>query len=279
MSKDEILRAVTKDGYAKISAISARGMVQRAREIHDLSPTAGTALGRTLCAASLLGELMKEEDASLTVRVNGGGPIGSVIAVSDCGGNARGFVTNPHADLPLRADGKLDVGGVVGKNGMFTVSRDIGLKEPYVGSVELVTGEIAEDLTEYMVESEQVPAAFIEEEKNVAIEKTKAEQVQKAAEAALRKAGLNPNHFDSEEHIASNITKGWITAEEAEKGKAIMAEAAEKKAASLPQQMIDNIVNGRINKYYKENVLLAINRGEKKGLLVIAFRRVNLNED
>ena len=159
MSKDEILRAVTKDGYAKISAISARGMVQRAREIHDLSPTAGAALGRTLCAASLLGELMKEEDASLTVRVNGGGPIGSVIAVSDCGGNARGFVTNPHADLPLRADGKLDVGGVVGKNGMFTVSRDIGLKEPYVGSVELVTGEIAEDLTEYMVESEQVPAA------------------------------------------------------------------------------------------------------------------------
>lgn len=156
---DEILRAVTKDGFVKISAISARGMVQRAREIHDLSPTASAALGRALCAASLLGELMKEEDASLTVRINGGGPIGSVIAVSDSRGNARGFVTNPRADLPLRADGKLDVGGVVGRNGMFTVSRDIGLKEPYIGSVELATGEIAEDLARYMVESEQIPAA------------------------------------------------------------------------------------------------------------------------
>lgn len=156
---DEIVRAVTDDGFVKISAVTARGVVERAREIHDLSPTASAALGRTLCGASMLGELMKEDDASLTIRVNGGGPAGSVIAVSDSGGNVRGYVANPQADLPTRSDGKLDVGGLVGRDGMLTVSRDIGLKEPYVGSVELVTGEIAEDLAQYMVESEQIPSA------------------------------------------------------------------------------------------------------------------------
>lgn len=156
---DEIVRTMTTDGFVKISAVTARGIVERAREIHDLSPTASAALGRTLCGASMLGELMKEEYASLTIRVNGGGPVGSVIAVSDSGGNVRGYVTEPHADLPTRADGKLDVGGLVGRDGMLTVSRDLGLKEPYVGSTELVTGEIAEDLAQYMVESEQIPSA------------------------------------------------------------------------------------------------------------------------
>lgn len=142
------------------------------------------------------------------------------------------------------------------------------------------------------VNREGVPASIIEEEKNVAIEKTKAEQVQKAVEAALRKADLKPNLLDSEDHIASNIAKGWLTEEEAEKARGIMKEAAEKKAANLPQQMIDNIVNGRINKYYKENVLLEqeyhrdakVTVGqyldsEMKGLLVVEFKRVNLNED
>ena len=156
---DQIVRAVTGDGFVKISAVTARGTVERARQIHSLSPTACAALGRTLCGASMLGELMKEDDASLTIRVNGGGPAGSVIAVSDSSGCVRGYVQNPQADLPTRADGKLDVGGLVGRDGMLTVSRDIGLKEPYVGSVELVSGEIAEDLAQYMVESEQIPSA------------------------------------------------------------------------------------------------------------------------
>ena len=156
---DQIVRAVSADGFVKISAITARDAVERARRIHGLSPTAAAALGRTLCGASMLGELMKEEDASRTIRVNGGGPVGSVIAVSDSDGNVRGYVKNPEADLPTRADGKLDVGGLVGRQGMLTVSRDLGLKEPYVGSVELVSGEIAEDLAQYMVESEQIPSA------------------------------------------------------------------------------------------------------------------------
>ena len=156
---DEIIRAVTKDGFIKISAISGRGIVERARQLHGLSPVASAALGRTLCATAMLGDLLKEEDATVTVRINGGGPIGSLIAVSDSTGNVRGYAENPQLDLPLRTDGKLDVGGAVGKDGTLTVSRDLGLKEPYIGSTALVSGEIAEDFTYYFAESEQVGAA------------------------------------------------------------------------------------------------------------------------
>lgn len=156
---DKIIRATAGDGFIKMAVIAATGLVQRAQHIHCCSPTATAALGRTLCAASLLGEAMKEDDASLTIRINGGGPLGGVIAISDHEGYVRGAVGNPAVDLPLRADGKLDVGGAVGHDGMLTVSRDIGLKEPYVGSVELRSGEIAEDLTAYLLESDQVPSA------------------------------------------------------------------------------------------------------------------------
>ena len=137
-----------------------------------------------------------------------------------------------------------------------------------------------------------VPQATIDQEISVAIEKTKQEQVVKAQEAALRKAGLNPNHFDSEDHIDSNITKGWITEEDAARGRQIMKEAGEAKAANLPEAMIQNIANGRLNKFFKENCLLEqayvqdakITVGEfldktVKGLVVVSFKRVNLNED
>lgn len=156
---DRILRATAGNGYIKMSAVSARDTVQRAKDIHGCTPTTAAALGRTLCAASMLGNLLKEDDGSLTIRINGGGPIGSVIAVSDSVGRVRGYVTDPSVDLPLRSDGKLDVGGAVGRDGTITVSRDIGLREPYIGSTQLVSGEIAEDLTAYMLESEQIPAA------------------------------------------------------------------------------------------------------------------------
>lgn len=156
---DQIIRATAADGFVKMAVISARASVERARQIHGLSPTACAALGRTLCAASLLGQAMKEEAAGLTIRINGGGPIGSVVAVSDSDGNVRGYVDAPRCELPLRADGKLDVGGAVGRDGMLTVSRDLGLREPYIGSVALVSGEIAEDMTAYLLESEQVPSA------------------------------------------------------------------------------------------------------------------------
>lgn len=156
---DRILRAVAGDGFIKMAVITARDTVQKAREIHGCTPTASAALGRTLCATSLLGNMLKGEKNSLTVRIQGGGPAGIVIAVSDYEGNVRGYIDNPLVDLPLRPDGKLDVGGAVGREGMLTVSRDLGMKEPYIGSTELVNGEIAEDFTSYLLESEQVPSA------------------------------------------------------------------------------------------------------------------------
>lgn len=155
----KIIRAVGGDDFVKISVIDARDIVETARQYHKLSPTACAALGRTMCAVSMMGDMMKEEDASVTARINGGGPIGSIVAVSDSAGNVRGYVDNPGCELPLRADGKLDVGGAVGREGFLTVSRDIGLREPYIGSTELLSGEIAEDFSRYYVESEQVPAA------------------------------------------------------------------------------------------------------------------------
>ena len=156
---DKIIRATAGDGFIKMAVISTTETVERARAIHNCSPTASAALGRTLCAASLLGQAQKEEKATLTIRINGGGPIGSVVAVSDCDGNVRGYVEDPSVDLPLRSDGKLNVGGAVGRDGMLTVSRDLGMREPYIGSVELLSGEIAEDVTGYLTESEQVPSA------------------------------------------------------------------------------------------------------------------------
>ena len=112
---DRILRATAADGFIKMSAVSAKDTVQRAKDIHKCTPTTAAALGRTLCAASMMGNLLKEDNGSLTIRINGGGPIGSIIAVSDSMGYVRGYVTNPAGDLPLRSDGKLDVGGAVGK--------------------------------------------------------------------------------------------------------------------------------------------------------------------
>ena len=159
MNQDGILHISLLEGQARAILIESTAMVQRAKEIHGLSKIATAALGRTLCAASLLGEAMKEEQASLTIRINGGGPIGSIVAVSDSGGNVRGYAENPFVDPPRRRDGKLNVGAAVGRSGMVTVSRDLGLREPYIGSTELVSGEIAEDITAYLTESEQVPSA------------------------------------------------------------------------------------------------------------------------
>ena len=155
----QIIRAVAAEEQIKIAVIAAADAVEEARQIHGMSTTASAALGRTLLGASLLGNAMKSEGESVTLRLNGGSPVGSVVAVSDNEGYVRGYVDQPRADLPTRADGKLDVGGLIGKNGTFTVSRDLGLREPYIGSVELVSGEVAEDLAAYLLESEQIASA------------------------------------------------------------------------------------------------------------------------
>jgi molecular chaperone Hsp33 len=156
---DELIRAVSADGFIQISAVSTRELTERARQIHKTLPVATAALGRTLSAASMIGHTLKDPKASVTIRINGGGPLGSIIAVSDFEGNVRGYVQNPHVDLPRKPNGKLDVGAAVGKDGMLTVIRDLNMKEPYVGSTQLVSGEIAEDFTAYFYKSEQIPTA------------------------------------------------------------------------------------------------------------------------
>ena len=158
--RDEIVRAMTGDGYVKAVAITGRDLVERARNIHTLLPMATAALGRALLGASMMGDMLKEQKGSLTLQIKGGGPLGTILAVSDCEGNVRGYVQNPHVELIEKYPGKLDVGAAVGdERGTLTVIKDIGLKEPYVGSIGLFSGEIADDLAMYFVESEQIPTA------------------------------------------------------------------------------------------------------------------------
>ena len=157
--RDELVRAITADGLVKAVAVTGRDLVERARGIHTLLPMATAALGRTLLAASMMGDMLKIDGASLTLQIKGGGPLGTVLAVSDNSGNVRGYVQDPHVELREKAPGKLDVGWAVGTEGSLTVIKDLGMKEPYVGSVSLLGGEIAEDLAAYFVESEQIPTA------------------------------------------------------------------------------------------------------------------------
>ena len=156
---DRIVRAISSDGLVQAAAICSRDLTERARQIHKLLPVGTAALGRTLSAASLMGNALKDGGASLTLQIKGGGPLGTVLAVSDNQGNVRGYVTNPQVDLPLREDGKLDVGSAVGREGTITVIKDLHMKEPYVGTIDLLGGEIAEDVAAYFVESEQIPTA------------------------------------------------------------------------------------------------------------------------
>ena len=156
---DQLIRAISRDGLIKVSAVSTRDLTERARQIHKTLPAATAALGRLLAAASMMGNALKEEAASLTLQIKGGGPLGTLLAVSDHEGCVRGTVDNPAVDIPLREDGKLDVGAAVGNQGTLTVIRDLRMKEPYVGSVGLLWGEIAEDIALYFVESEQIPTA------------------------------------------------------------------------------------------------------------------------
>lgn len=156
---DRIVRAISTDGMVQAAAICSRDLTERARQIHKTLPVATAALGRTLAAASMMGNALKSDGASLTLQFKGGGPLGTVLAVSDNEGNVRGYVTNPHVDIPLRKDGKLDVGTAVGHEGTLTVVKDLHMKEPYVGTIDLLGGEIAEDVAGYFVESEQIPTA------------------------------------------------------------------------------------------------------------------------
>ena len=156
---DQIVRAISKDGSVKAAAVSTRALTERARNIHHTTPVATAALGRALAGVSMMGNALKGQGESVTLQIKGGGPLGTVLAISDAEGNVRGYVGDASVDLPLRSDGKLDVGGAVGHTGTLTVIKDLGLKEPYVGTIDLLGGEIAEDVAAYFVESEQIPSA------------------------------------------------------------------------------------------------------------------------
>ena len=155
---DGILRVSLMGGQARAFLIDSTRMVDEARRVHSLSRTATAALGRLLTGASIMGCMLKNERDSLTATIKGGGPLGTVMAVARPDGTVKGYVDNPDLELPLRADGKLDVGGAVGKSGQLTVIKDVGMKEPYVGMVNLRSGEIGEDLAMYFTASEQTPS-------------------------------------------------------------------------------------------------------------------------
>lgn len=153
----KLIRCITSCGEVMATAVDTTDIVNRAEQIHKTSAVVSAALGRLLTAGSMMGNMLKGKDDSITLRVNGDGPTGSLIVVSDFNGDVRGYVQNPVVELPLNAKGKLDVGGAVGKNGLLYVLKDLGLKEPFSGSVPLVSGEIAEDITSYYALSEQIP--------------------------------------------------------------------------------------------------------------------------
>ena len=158
MENDKIISCLAYNGKVNIRCIKSTNMVEEARKIHDLSPTATAALGRLLTITSLLGKEMKGEKGTITTQVKGNGPIGNMTVVADNNGNVKGYVSNPQIDLPLNEEnGKINVGKAVGNQGMIYIIKDIGLKEPYVGMTPIVSGEIAEDFTNYFAKSEQTP--------------------------------------------------------------------------------------------------------------------------
>ena len=156
---DYLVRGMTMDGFVKVVAIRSTEMVRRGAQIQKTAPNATAAFGRALTAASMMGNMQKVDNGSMTLQIKADGPIGSVVCVSDPIGNVRGYVYEPNVPLVEKFPGKLDVGATVGRNGTLTVIRDLQMKEPYVGSVELISGEIGDDVTAYFAQSEQTPTA------------------------------------------------------------------------------------------------------------------------
>ena len=156
---DYLVRGMCMDGFVKVVAIRSTELVRRGATIHKTTPNATAAFGRALTAASMMGNMQKVENGSMTLQIKGDGPIGTIVCVSDPTGNVRGYVYEPNVPFVEKYPGKLDVGATVGNDGMLTVIRDLQMKEPYVGSIPLVSGEIGDDVTAYFAQSEQIPTA------------------------------------------------------------------------------------------------------------------------
>ena len=199
---DYLVRGMTMDGFVKFVAIRSTETVRRGAEIHGTTPNATAAFGRALTAASMMGNMQKVENGSMTLQIRGGGPIGTITVVSDAEGNVRGCVTEPQVPLVEKFPGKLDVGATVGTDGTLTVIRDLQMKEPYIGSTQLVSGEIGDDVTAYFVQSEQTPTAcalgvLVDRDQSVKVAggyliqllPGAPDEVIDAVEAGIRKAG------------------------------------------------------------------------------------------
>lgn len=154
---NNLIRMISDDGQLSVMAVDSTNIVTEMHKVHSTSKVCSAALGRLLTAASLMGSMLKGKDDSVTVKINGNGPCATVLAVSDSQGNVRGYIGDANVELPLNDKGKLDVKGAVGTDGFLTVIKDLGLKEPYVGQIPIVSGEIAEDITSYYATSEQTP--------------------------------------------------------------------------------------------------------------------------
>ena len=156
--EDKMIDCLAYNGKVSIKCISSKNIVEKARKIHNLSPTASAALGRLLTITAIMGRELKAEEATVTNQIKGDGPIGMLTAVADSKGNVKGYVGNNLVDVPLKENGKLDVGTAVGKNGMLYIIKDLTIGKPYVGMTPIVSGEIAEDFTNYFATSEQTPS-------------------------------------------------------------------------------------------------------------------------
>lgn len=156
--QDRLIRGTAMNGRVRAFAVRTTELVEELRRRHDTYPTATAAMGRTLTAGAIMGAMMKG-DERLTLQVNGGGPIGQIVVDANAKGEVRGYVTEPHVHLPSNSMGKLDVAGAVGTDGFIHVIKDLGLKEPYRGSIPIISGELGEDFTYYFAKSEQTPSA------------------------------------------------------------------------------------------------------------------------
>lgn len=209
---DRIIRCITSDGGIMACAIDSTYIVATAQQIHGTSAVATAALGRLLTGASMMGSMLKKESASITLKISGGGPLGALVAIADSNGNCRGCIDNPKVELPLKSNGKLDVGKAVGSNGLLGVMRDFGEGRPYSGQVEIISGEIAEDITNYYATSEQIPTVCA---LGVLVDKADVKQVLAggmliqtlpgADQTAIDKLEKNINEMDS---VTTMLAKG-----------------------------------------------------------------------